>query len=142
MKSKKGARIRALEDTCQRVAEIASAIQDQDVYLRFLNSTEDRHLNKLSPTEIRNHMKKVKYYGWTRLGNALRTKIVQPLIFDPLENGLSAKPVITIVVTDGHVSGAKFLQGCHRANQYVIYVSQMVRMRIALVRPSWSARRN
>ncbi|RAK93730.1 hypothetical protein BO79DRAFT_164709, partial [Aspergillus costaricaensis CBS 115574] len=105
MKSKKGARIRALEDTCQRVAEIASAIQDQDVYLRFLNSTEDRHLNKLSPTEIRNHMKKVKYYGWTRLGNALRTKIVQPLIFEPLENGLSAKPVITIVVTDGHPDG-------------------------------------
>lgn len=142
MKIKRGARIRALEDTCQRVAEIASAIQDQDVYLRFLNSTDDRHLNKLSLTEIRSHMKKVKYSGWTRLGNALRTKIVQPLIFDPLENGLSVKPVITIVITDGHVSFTNLLQSCHWANQYMIHVSQMVRMRIALVRPSWSAKRD
>ncbi|GKZ27914.1 hypothetical protein AbraCBS73388_006660, partial [Aspergillus brasiliensis] len=105
MRKDKGTRIRALEDTCQRVAEIANEVQDQDVYLRFLNNSEDQHLGKLSPIEIQNQLKKVKYLGVTRLGNVLQTKIVAPLIFDPLENNLPAKPLIVIVVTDGHPQG-------------------------------------
>nr|XP_001388510.2 hypothetical protein ANI_1_2130014 [Aspergillus niger CBS 513.88] len=105
MRKDRGTRIRALEETCQRVAEIASAVHEQDVYLRFLNNAEDRHLNKLSPNEIQGQMKKIKYSGLTRLGTVLRTKIVEPLIYDPVINGLSAKPVITIVVTDGRPEG-------------------------------------
>ncbi|GLA29736.1 hypothetical protein AnigIFM63326_007648 [Aspergillus niger] len=109
MRKDRGTRIRALEETCQRVAEIASAVHEQDVYLRFLNNAEDRHLNKLSPNEIQGQMKKIKYSGLTRLGTVLRTKIIEPLIYDPVINGLSAKPVITIVVTDGRPAGAVFL---------------------------------
>ncbi|PYI01687.1 hypothetical protein BO78DRAFT_378632 [Aspergillus sclerotiicarbonarius CBS 121057] len=105
MRKDKRIRIQALEDTCQRVAEIGSSIQPQGVYLRFLNNSQDQHYNNLSDGEIQARMKDIKYKGSTRLGNVLETKIVKPLIIDKVESGQLEKPVITVIITDGDPQG-------------------------------------
>ncbi|PWY96742.1 hypothetical protein BO94DRAFT_506218 [Aspergillus sclerotioniger CBS 115572] len=101
MKRGRGIRIQALEDTCQNVAEIGCCIQEQGVYLRFLNTPENETFTKLTSEGIRTKMNTVKYSGLTRLGTVLSSKIVKPLILDKLESDQLEKPLITIIITDG-----------------------------------------
>ncbi|KAE8365290.1 hypothetical protein BDV27DRAFT_171724 [Aspergillus caelatus] len=98
----KGDRIKVLEDTCQRVAQIAGLLQPQGVYLRFLNHKNDRNFDNLTDQEdIQGKMRAVKYSGKTRLGTVLKNKIIEPLIFEKARSRQLERPIITVIVTDG-----------------------------------------
>lgn len=106
----KGDRIKVLEDTCQRVSQIAGLLQPQGVYLRFLNHKNDRHFNNLTdPEDIQSKMGAVKYSGKTRLGTVLKNKIIEPLIFEKANSRQLERPIITVIVTDGCVSVCLYL---------------------------------
>ncbi|PGH05596.1 hypothetical protein AJ79_06763 [Helicocarpus griseus UAMH5409] len=95
-----GNRIEVLEDTCQRVAEIATLLQPQGISLRFLNSDKksDGLANK---DDVSKKVHDVSYDGFTPLGTSLETKVVKPFILDRINTGKLKKPLITIIITDG-----------------------------------------
>ncbi|KAE8151440.1 hypothetical protein BDV25DRAFT_171467 [Aspergillus avenaceus] len=99
---KKGTRIQALADVCQRISHIASAIHPQGVFLRFLNNQSDYPCEMMSDSEaIRAKILSTRYGGFTQLGTMLQTNITEPFIFEKYERKELKKPIIAVVITDG-----------------------------------------
>lgn len=97
-----GNRIEVLEDTCQRVADIATFLQPQGISLRFLNSSGNFD-GLVHKEDIKKKVHSVQYDGVTQLGTMLQSKIIQPFIVDKINTKNFTKPLITIIITDGCV---------------------------------------
>ncbi|KKZ62052.1 hypothetical protein EMCG_03514 [[Emmonsia] crescens] len=93
-------RIEVLEDTCQRVADIATFLQPQGISLRFLNSSGNFD-GLVHKEDIKNKVNSVQYDGVTQLGTMLQSKIIQPFIVNKINTKTFTKPLITIIITDG-----------------------------------------
>jgi hypothetical protein len=108
--SMKGDRYKKQVDLVTRIARIATKIVPDGlgVELRFINANSSPHLelSNLSSAEIDGAMALVKPAGGTEIGTNLRSKILEPLVYDALENGQPLKrPLLVCTITDGCPSG-------------------------------------
>ncbi|EEH40229.1 hypothetical protein PAAG_02284 [Paracoccidioides lutzii Pb01] len=95
-----GNRVAVLEDTCQRVADIATFLQPQGISLRFINN-DDKFDGSVDKNDIRKKVHGVQYTGMTQLGTMLQSKIIKPLIVDKIKARKYTKPLLAIIITDG-----------------------------------------
>jgi hypothetical protein len=88
-----------------RIARIATRIIPDDlvgVDLRFINSAGS---DRLDANAIEQAIKAVKPKGGTPIGTNLRSKILEPLVYNALSAGTFKRPVFVCVITDGSPSG-------------------------------------
>jgi hypothetical protein len=69
------------------------------VHLRFINK-DDSTANNLSANEVRQRMSFTPQ-GWTELGTNLTKKILQPMVYDAIAQGVLERPFLILTITDG-----------------------------------------
>ncbi|KAL2918931.1 hypothetical protein HK105_201765 [Polyrhizophydium stewartii] len=95
-----GDRIDDLKFILSKAAEVMTLFDDDGVQVRFMNSnvigegirTTD-HVNEL--------VERVRFSGMTPLGTQFKSKVIDPIVLGPAISGQMAKPVLTIIITDG-----------------------------------------
>ncbi|KAI0856773.1 hypothetical protein F4860DRAFT_392205 [Xylaria cubensis] len=85
----------------RRIAGIATrAAPKEGVHLRFIN--QNTAYDDLDPAEIEAKMQFVPK-GRTPLGENLRRKVLQPLVYDIVESGKRlTRPLLILTITDGY----------------------------------------
>ncbi|KAJ3529255.1 hypothetical protein NM688_g7879 [Phlebia brevispora] len=124
----------------KRLAHIATRIvpDSYGVELRFINADS---ASNLGAAEIEEAMLRTRPGGGTQIGTALRAKILQPLVYDVLDDVTRHldRPLLVFVITDGHPErepfGAfkdaileckqKLLKAGYQPNSVVFSVSQI-----------------
>ncbi|EXJ76253.1 uncharacterized protein A1O5_00761 [Cladophialophora psammophila CBS 110553] len=95
-------RIPALKTTLNRVAEIATMLEETGISIRFLNYNRDSRLDDLRhPDAIMRKVESIRFKGITRLGNVLHEKIIEPMIIDKATRGTFEAPLVVVIITDG-----------------------------------------
>jgi len=99
--------IESLRAFLNLVIEISSAYLPSGAHVCWLN---DQHAYKSVKTaaQIKELIHICPFEGWTKIGEALHHKVVEPLILDPARRGALEKPWIVMVITDGEVSTLYF----------------------------------
>lgn len=100
-------RIPDLRDTVGRVAQFATILSPDGMYIRRLNEDHlpTRFWNGLKTVDdVDRKMDQVSYDGGTPLGQRLRDKILEPLVLDKAFVNMLKKPVVVITITDGELS--------------------------------------
>lgn len=106
---KQGNRIQALNQTLQNIADWATRIEKDGIFLRFLNGNQDQNglFDGLTdPNKIDDLIGTVKIRGNTRLGSVLSDKVVTPLARKAARRKRTReqiKPRIVMIITDGKV---------------------------------------
>jgi len=108
-----GNRIDGMIDVVTRIAEIATHLvpDDEGVEVRFLNTHDkERALyakyGKIrTPQDATSMLSGADYSGPTELGTILEREVLQPYIYDIIDNGKKfERPLLISVITDGVVS--------------------------------------
>ncbi|KAI0551310.1 hypothetical protein F4679DRAFT_539969 [Xylaria curta] len=144
MKSKK----QVLGNTLKRLAKVASVFTRTGVSIRFLNhgSISDKDLNNLSPDDIKQRVEKVQFKKGSKLGTALKAKIVDPIIEEAQSQKLK-RPVIVTIITDGEPHGEPSgtlrdaIYSCKRSEAIQSYGCAAVLFVVARIGKSESAER-
>ncbi|KAL4750048.1 hypothetical protein BDW72DRAFT_204273 [Aspergillus terricola var. indicus] len=69
------------------------------VHLRFINK-DDSTANNLRASEVKQRMS-LTPEGWTELGTNLTKKILQPMVYDVIAQGVLKRPFMILNITDG-----------------------------------------
>ncbi|KAL2918938.1 hypothetical protein HK105_201772 [Polyrhizophydium stewartii] len=95
-----GTRIDDLKFILSKAAEVMTLFDDDGVQVRFMNSNvigegirSTDHVNEL--------VERVRFSGMTPLGTQFKNKVIDPIVLGPAISGQMAKPVLTIIITDG-----------------------------------------
>ncbi|GAA5940687.1 hypothetical protein JCM3775_004763, partial [Rhodotorula graminis] len=99
-----GSRIDDAKLIVSRVAEAASAFDDDGIQVRFLNSRIEGN-GLRSEADALGLVGQIRFSGMTPLGTSFDQKIIQPLILGPARANQLKKPVLVIAVTDGQPGG-------------------------------------
>lgn len=83
-----------------QVAEIATCFDKDGITLRTFKDTLSAD-NLTNVVKVQTEVNKMNYNGGTPMGNALRSYVLDPLVFKPASKQTLQKPVLVIVVTDG-----------------------------------------
>lgn len=97
----------ALSETLQNIAKIASILTKTGISIRFLNSEHDENGefdNLKHVKDVKERLKGVKCRRGSKIGTALKDKVVEPKIIRKAKSQELHKPVIVMVITDGRVS--------------------------------------
>ncbi|KAI0856074.1 hypothetical protein F4860DRAFT_529503 [Xylaria cubensis] len=95
-----------LGNTLKRLAKVANVLTRTGISIRFLNHGQisDKDLNNLFPDDVKQRVEEVRFEKGSKLGTALKTKIVDPII-EETQSGKLKRPVIIIIITDGEPHG-------------------------------------
>ncbi|KAF8340098.1 hypothetical protein F5887DRAFT_1077054 [Amanita rubescens] len=88
-----------------RIARIATRIVPDDeagVDLRFINAAGSDRLNA---NALEQAIKAVTPKGGTPIGTNLRSKILEPLVYNVISAGTLKRPILVCIITDGSPSG-------------------------------------
>lgn len=102
-----GKRIQALKTVVREVMKMVSIMDTGGIKIRFMNSLDDWRYNSINDVlEVDHIMSQVEFNGrFTKLGKALESKILEPLVFQKIASGTGlVKPVLITIITDGKVS--------------------------------------
>lgn len=99
-----GSSIRSLKNFLNIILKISSIYLEEGVSIRWLNSPAfyDGVRNDGTVDNIVNWN---PFHGWTKIGQVLRYKILDPLVIQPAYNGWLQKPVVVMIITDGEPAG-------------------------------------
>ncbi|UKZ70482.1 uncharacterized protein TrAtP1_011462 [Trichoderma atroviride] len=92
------------KDMVRRVTRISTSLvpPGHGTSLQFINHVRDIHDNKLSQRQVKAIMNSVKPTGHTKIGTNLKRKILQPLIYDVINNKEQIeRPILVSCITDG-----------------------------------------
>ncbi|KAG8677711.1 hypothetical protein FPOAC1_003739 [Fusarium poae] len=103
----------AQNELINRIACVSTRIlpEGEGIYLRYINK-DIPETYSLQLDEIPNIIKSFQPSGYTAIGTNLRTKILEPLVYHKLPNGLT-RPLLVTVITDGaptHESRSAFAE--------------------------------
>lgn len=100
-----GRRIAGLKGLVSTVMKMITRLETGGIKIRFMNSTEDGDFNNLrSMEEVDQIMSRMKFDGrFTRIGKALRSKILEPMVFEKTETKSLTRPILVTIITDGRV---------------------------------------
>ncbi|GAA5855444.1 hypothetical protein JCM9279_005479 [Rhodotorula babjevae] len=133
-----GSRIDDAKLVISRVAEAASAFDDDGIQVRFLNSRIDGN-GLRSEADALALVGQIRFSGMTPLGTSFDQKIIQPLILGPARAGQLKKPVLVIAVTDGQPGGeprdtlARVLINASRSLQQTRYGADALSVTLAQI---------
>lgn len=98
-----GTSIQSLRNFLNLIVKISSIYLEEGVSIRWLNHPQwyDGVRNNGAIDNIINWN---PFYGWTKIGQALRYKILDPLVLQPAYSGYLQKPVVVMMITDGEAS--------------------------------------
>ena len=108
-----GNRIDGMVDVVTRITEITTHLvpDDEGIIVRFLN-TRDKERELYSqygkirtPQDATSILAAAEYKGPTELGTILEREVLQPYIYDIIDNGKTLdRPLLVSIITDGVVS--------------------------------------
>ena len=98
-----GTRIPSLKTFLRHVLKISSVYLNEGLSIRWLNS-QSRHDGVKADLDLVQLIDRNPFKGDTLIGNALRSKILEPLVMEPARGGRLEKPVMVLIITDGMVS--------------------------------------
>ncbi|EHK41813.1 hypothetical protein TRIATDRAFT_84408 [Trichoderma atroviride IMI 206040] len=104
---KASTRVDDQKDMVRRVTRISTFLvpPGHGTSLQFINHVRDIHDNKLSQREVKAIMNSVKPTGHTKIGTNLKKKILQPLVYDVINNkGIIERPILVSCITGGCLS--------------------------------------
>ncbi|GAA5900751.1 hypothetical protein JCM8208_004602 [Rhodotorula glutinis] len=133
-----GSRIDDAKLVIARVAEAASAFDDDGIQVRFLNSRVEGN-GLRSEADALALVGQIRFSGMTPLGTSFDQKIIQPLILGPARAGQLKKPVLVIAVTDGQPGGeprdtlARVLINASRSLQQTRYGADALSVTLAQI---------
>ncbi|KAH8154989.1 uncharacterized protein LAJ45_01522 [Morchella importuna] len=97
-----GSRIHDMKKVVKRIVNIATKIDPEGISIRFMNARDDsRHDHICRTSESREIMRKVTFGGLTPLGEMLRKKILNPMVYDAVRSNNMTRPLLVSVITDG-----------------------------------------
>ncbi|EFR05211.1 hypothetical protein MGYG_08225 [Nannizzia gypsea CBS 118893] len=96
-------------DIVERIASIATRIipDDEGVKVRFINRNTDIMIYKRNLDELGPIMGRQSPYGPTEMGTYLRSKVLDPLVYQPLATKSLKRPVLVSIITDGRPEGGR-----------------------------------
>ncbi|TRX93519.1 hypothetical protein FHL15_005491 [Xylaria flabelliformis] len=135
-----------LGNTLKRLAKVASVLTRTGISIRFLNHGQirDNDLNNLFPDDVKQRVEEVQFERGSKLGTALKTKIVDPII-EKAQSQKLKRPVIVMVITDGEPHGEPSgtlrdaIYSCKRSKAIQSYGSAAVVFVVARIGQSKSA---
>ncbi|KAE8147149.1 ankyrin repeat-containing domain protein [Aspergillus avenaceus] len=94
----------------KRITNVATRLvpQNNGVHLRFINR-DDTTANNLRQSDIEQRMQFTPT-GSSEIGTNLRTKILQPFVYDVLSSGVLERPILVMTITDGCPEGEDTLE--------------------------------
>ncbi|KAK6504690.1 hypothetical protein TWF481_006629 [Arthrobotrys musiformis] len=106
---RQGTRRNDLKDLVKRIAGIATKLlpDGEGIELRFMNAPNDPSYSRPSVEEIEHIISDLPMQGWTPMGTNLKTKILLPLVYRPLQDAKFKRPVLVCIVTDGFPEAAQ-----------------------------------
>ncbi|KIJ34860.1 hypothetical protein M422DRAFT_51796 [Sphaerobolus stellatus SS14] len=129
-----------------RIARVATRIVPSEfgLDLYFINRGS---FHNLAPWQIDSALRSVQPTGWTAIGSNLKSRILQPLVYDTLNWGKRlARPLLICVITDGSPTEYEstfknVIVECRRRIQAAGYNSTAVRFSISQIGNDSSAAR-
>jgi hypothetical protein len=107
---KRQGRWQSQAELAKKIAAITTRVlpERDGVALRFINQ-EAPNSEKLSASEFARAMDGMswQYRGDTAIGTYLRSKILEPLVYRPLQQSTLARPLLISIITDGMPSQEK-----------------------------------
>ncbi|KAM0450880.1 hypothetical protein ACHAO4_006271 [Trichoderma viride] len=101
---KREGRWESQKELIQRITQVTTLVlpDGEGVALRFINRDVDNATN-LTLEGIRDILQPMTWQpgGDTPIGTNLRSKILQPLVYDKITKGTLERPVLIIIITDG-----------------------------------------
>ncbi|EIN08708.1 hypothetical protein PUNSTDRAFT_143447 [Punctularia strigosozonata HHB-11173 SS5] len=99
-------RFERLRQVVWHIARVANRLipEDMGVHLRFINHPSSSDHDDLSATRARTIVNAVHPTGGTALGTELESRILQPLVYDVLDDPRGARlkrPLLVCTITDG-----------------------------------------
>lgn len=99
-----GSRIHDMKKVVKRIVNIATKIDPEGISIRFMNARDDSRYDHICRTsESQEIMRKVRFGGLTPLGEMLRKKILDPMVYDAVRSNNMTRPLLVSVITDGKV---------------------------------------
>lgn len=91
----------------KRITSITTRIvpDNEGIEVRFINQPTEHRMSKPDAATIDNIMSELKYNGWTEIGLNLKQKVLEPLVYRPLQDNTFKRPLLISVTTDGHPQG-------------------------------------
>lgn len=110
---KVGIHVKDQKEMAKRITRISTSIvpKDYGTSLQFINHIRDVHEDKLSQKQVEAIMRSVKLTGHTEIGTNLKKKILQPLVYDVINNERVERPILVSCITDScpsHEPSEKF----------------------------------
>ncbi|KAH6855745.1 hypothetical protein B0I37DRAFT_61545 [Chaetomium sp. MPI-CAGE-AT-0009] len=98
-----GGRYELQKNIVKRISRVTTMLVPDNlgVDLTFINNNQ--HFTNLREDEINDTVNKVSPGGGTTIGSSLETKILEPLVYEPLKDGGPGlkRPVLISIITDG-----------------------------------------
>ncbi len=95
-------------DLVQRIATITTRIipDGEGIDLRFINKATNNAMSNPSPRCINTILSSATLRGhWSEIGTNLKTKVLEPALYEPLRQGKLIRPLLISIVTDGCPAG-------------------------------------
>ena len=81
--------------------EADQTLADNGIHIHFLNNKKGLRVHNAS--DFQSEFNKLYFGGWTNIGGALRTKILDPLVRQTETADRKTKPLLIVIITDGKV---------------------------------------
>jgi hypothetical protein len=98
--SMKGPRTLDMKTIVQYITEIMTQFDEDGISVRFMNSNVKGD-NLKTANEVERLIDRLSFDSSTPLGRMLKSKVLDPLIINPIQSNTLEKPVLILVITDG-----------------------------------------
>ncbi|KAL7795140.1 hypothetical protein V8C37DRAFT_400963 [Trichoderma ceciliae] len=76
-----------------------------DISERITSLTICIHMSKPKAKDVNRILKGLPNNGWTEIGTNFKTRVLEELVYKPIENNALKRPVLIFIIADGHPQG-------------------------------------
>lgn len=102
---RQGKRVDAMRELFSRVTKITSMLETSGIKVRCINANEDHRFDNIRTQKDANIVfGRIKFNGRSsRIGTGLKSRVLDPLLYEEINRGSFNKPLLIATITDGAV---------------------------------------